>query len=323
MKAAGCSWGTAWWPLVGGAAIAVVLLAGCWQYEIEVMINPDGSGSRTLRLQADPGDLEEEAADMAEFRGLYCLGAEAGWTMERAREPGAKHEILVFTHRNQPTSIGDWRYASGDVRIRGTLEPGPHQDVVFTNAIEVETGASTNLRTYTYRERFAWTGLREIIIARQAEAFCDRLQSNHPSLTDEDRQELTGLLAGAMLATIELEASSAEPEGVAKALGHAVEAHTEDLIRRRDPGADCSDVAQIANGAITGADKELEAFLHEELPGAYLAGATSIELRVLMPGRIVDSNADRVEGKTACWSLDAWDALVRPIAPFVRSELSE
>ncbi len=210
-----------------------------------------------------------------------------------------------------------------ELALRGTLEPGPHEDVAFTSALEVEAGAGTNLRTYTYRERFGWTGLREILVARQAEGFCNRLHASHPSLTDEDRLELTGLLAGAMLATIELEASSAEPEGVAEALGHAVEAHAEDIIRRHDPDADCTDVAQIAKDAITGADKDLEAFLHEKLPGAYLAGATSIELRVLMPGRIVDSNADRVEGRTACWSLDTWDALVRPIEPFVRSELSE
>ena len=311
-------WLTAW-----GAAIAIPLLAGCWQYEIEVTINPDGSGSRTLRLQADPEDMREESADMAEFVGLYCLGAEAGWTMEREREPGAKREILVFTRRGQPASLGDWRHVSGDVRILGTLEPDPDTNVAFANAVAIEAGAGANLRTYTYRERFSWTGLREIIIARQAEGFCNRLQGSYPFLTDENRQELTGLLAGAILATVELEASSKEPEGVAEALAHAVEAHVEDIIRRHDPDAACTDVAQIVNGGLTGADKDLEAFLHEKLPGAYLAGATSIELRVTMPGRIVESNADRVEGKTACWSMDAWDALVRPVETFVRSELSE
>ena len=305
------------WVAAGGAATMALWLAGCWQYEIEVTIAPDGSGSRALRLQADSEDLEQEAGDLTEFIGLYCLGTDAGWVMERGQE------YVEFTRRSQPASLGDWRFVSGDVRILGTLEPGSGNDVAFINAVSVDIGAGTNLRTYTYRERFAWTGLREIIIARQAEGFFNRLRGSHPSLSDEDRPELTGLLAGAVLATVELKASSIEREGVAEALGQAVEAHAEDIIRRRDPDAVCTDLAQIVHDAITGADKDLEAFLHEKLPGAYLAGATSIELRVTMPGRIVESNADRVEGKTAFWSMDAWDALVRPVELSVRAELSE
>ncbi len=323
MKAAGEPLRRARGLAAWGAALAMPLLAGCWQYEIGVTIYPDGSGSRTLRLQANPDDLQEESADTADFIRLFNLSTEAGWTMERQREPGAQQEILIFTRRSQPASLGDWRHLSGDVRIQGTLEPGPNEAVAFTNVISIEAGAGANLRTYTYREQFTWTGLREIIIARQAEGFFNRLHSSYPFLSGEDRLELTGLLAGAMLATVELEASSKEPEGVAEALGHAVEAHVKDVIRRHDPGAACTDVGQIAKDALTGADKDLEAFLHEKLPGAYLAGATSIELRVMMPGRIVDTNADRVEDRTACWSLDAWDALVRPVEPYARSELSE
>jgi hypothetical protein len=195
--------------------------------------------------------------------------------------------------------------------------------VAFANDLSVEVASGTNLRTYTYRERFSWTGLREILTERQGEGFFNRLRGSYPYLNDEDRRELTGLLAGAILATVELESSSKENEGVADALTRAVEAHAEDVIHRHDPTAACADLAQITHDSIAGADQDLEAFLRRDLPGAYLAGATSIELTVTMPGHIVDSNADRVEGKTAVWTLDTWDALVRPVELFVRSELSE
>jgi hypothetical protein len=308
---------------VGGTVLALLLIAGCRQYEIDVSVDPDGSGTRTLRLQTDPEDLTEEESDLEGFIGLYGLGPDSGWTMTREREEGSNQEILVFSRKSQPGGLEDWPHQSGDLCIRGTLEPGEFAGVAFTNELSVELVAGTNLRTYTYRERFTWSGLREILTSRQAEGFYNRLHASYPYLTDEDRLELTGLLAGAILATVELESSSSEREGVAEALARAVEAHAEDILHRHDPGAACENLAQITRDAIEGADQDLEAFLRHELPGAYLAGATSISLRVTMPGRIVDSNADRVEGRIATWTVDTWDALVRPVEVFVRSELSE
>lgn len=313
----------AWWLTACGAALAMALLAGCRQYEIDITINPDGSGSRTLRLQADPVDFEEEESSLEEFIGLHGLGPNSDWTMALESEAGSKQEIFVFSRHSRPGGPEDWQHQSGDLSIRGTLERGPYSLVAFANEVSVELVPGPAPRTCTYRERFAWTGLREILTGRQAEGFFHRLSGSYPYLTGEDRRELTGLLAGAILATVELEASSREREGVAEALARAVEAHAGDIIRRHDPSAACEDLAQITQEAITGADQSLEAFLRRELPGAYLAGATSITVRVTTSGRIVDSNADRVEGKLATWTFDVWDALVRPVELFVRSELSE
>ncbi len=313
----------AWRLVASGAALAMVVLAGCRQYEIDVVIDADGSGTRSLRLQADPADLEEETSSLEEFIGLYGLGPDSGWTMAREREAGSKQEILVFNRRSQLGGPEDWRGRSGDLGIRGTLAAGPYASVVFANDVSLELGPGEGPRTCTYRERFAWSGLREILTRRQAEGFFNRLSAGYPYLTKEDRLELTGLLSGAILAAVELEASTKEREGVAEALASAVAAHAGDIIRRHDPGAACEDLGQIAHEAIAGADEALEAFLRRELPGAYLAGATSITLRVTMSGRIVGSNADRVEGKTATWTFDVWDALVHPMELFVCAQLSD
>jgi len=312
----------AWRLAACGAPLVLALLAGCRQYEIVVTINPDGSGSRALRLQADPTDFEEEESTLEEFIALFSLGPDSGWTLARKSEQEGKSEILVFSRDSAPGSPEAWERQGGDVNIQGTRDPGRHARVTFANELSVELVSGPGPRTCTYRERFAWTGLREILTGRQAEGFFARLRGSYPYLKDEDRLELTGLLAGAILATVELEASAGEREGMAEALARAVEAHAGDVIRRHDPSAACEDLAQITREAITGADQNLEAFLRRELPGAYLAGATSITLRVTMSGLIVDSNADRVEGKTATWTFDVWDALVCPVEVFVRAEIS-
>ncbi len=304
-------------------AALVLLGAGCRQYEIEVVLRADGSGTRTLQLRPDlEADLQGEPSQEV-FAELFCLHAENGWSRSREESGRDAPDVIVYRRDEEVTTLGRWRDLSGDLCIRGAAEPGAYDSVRFENRITVHASADAKTRSYTYRERFAWRGLREILVARQAEAFCNRLQAIVPSLTDGDRRALTGLLAGALLANVQLEPSAGDQDAIVEVLTRSVAVYAAEILHRHDPEAPTDSLRQIASEAILDPGGDLEAFLRREMPGAYLAGATSISVSVTVPGLIVDTNADRVEGRTVSWNLDTWDALVRPVELYVRSEIAD
>jgi len=72
-------------PLIPiGMMIGLLLISsGCKQYKVEVSLNRDGSGTRTIEMRASTIGEEDFEIELDEFRKLFGLDEKRGWTMKR------------------------------------------------------------------------------------------------------------------------------------------------------------------------------------------------------------------------------------------------
>jgi hypothetical protein len=65
--------------------------------------------------------------------------------------------------------------------------------------------------------------------------------------------------------------------------------------------------------------EEMEIFLEERLPGINLALNTGIQIRLNMPGRVMDSNHHQMDGSTLVWEFEPLNAVASPIEIYAES----
>ena len=63
------------------AALPVVLLAGCFELDVETTLSPDGSGERRMELllSVDDQDEEETGLSIEDFQAIYGFTEKNGW----------------------------------------------------------------------------------------------------------------------------------------------------------------------------------------------------------------------------------------------------
>jgi hypothetical protein len=199
-----------------------------------------------------------------------------------------------------------------------------YSDVGFANTIKVEIGRSPTGKIYTYRESIAWTSLKEAIIGFQADRFHEAMSEAYPFLGREELAELRGLMTGYYAYALSSMQQAENETMTDKAVVSSLTSDAKRIIRRRHPDADVSAVAEITERLAHDSDDELDEFIKEILPGVYLAFITSLRLSLTMPGKVVESNADEVDGQTLVWKeIGFIDAFNKPIELYARSEVSE
>jgi len=311
-------------PLIPiGMMIGLLLISsGCKQYKVEVSLNRDGSGTRTIEMRASTIGEEDFEIELDEFRKLFGLDEKRGWTMKReVKTPTDELETGIFTLERTAKGFSSWRAMSGDLDVRGTLEKGPLEDVSFHNEIEVERGDGN---TITYRETLTWNALKEKAVDMNAAFFTERLALEYPFLSKEDKNEIQSFLAG--MITVSWYAEEVAEEKMEDELyTQAARDYIAYLIKGKYPDKDMSGLAETLDRIMKEEGEEyLDRILKEKLPGVYLAGHTSITFMITMPGKIVDSNATSVEGNTAVWKYDLMLApLNHPVELYVKAEIQK
>lgn len=299
------------------ALLGLALLAGgCKEYRVDVELDADGGGLRRLELVWDEKLDAESDPSLETVRDLFALDEEAGWrvtTEERARGiQGAKSEVTRFTLERRLRRPADWAAASGDIVVRGALDPGsPHADVGFANRIDVEIEQAEGGHYLTYTERFAWTGLQEVLVDHFTERIGHALTSAYPDLAEGDRLRLWGLTQGHLALWLHLQNRTEDLED--DAIVTPLASHALRIVRARHPEATAERLRAAIEGVMEQSGDELEAWLAENVPGAFHAGMMGIALEVTLPGRIVDSNAETVADGTAAWKAGFWDAATEPV----------
>ncbi len=306
------------------AALAL-LCTGCQQYGIEVTVEPDGSGKRSIELTTSSLARSGAEPSADDFRILFGLKEEDGWYISK-RKPGGEEEGdessgYIFTLEREAADLADWRNMSGDINISAAFPSGKYYNVKFHNTVGVEIARGTNARSVTYRETIGWNSLKEELVDFFASWYHDSMAVTYPELGTAELAELRGLLAGhlsmglvAIEETGDFDAESVAREMVSMATG---------IIRRARPDVETEEVHAITEAILSDSTNKFERFTAREMPGVELAFFTEINLRVTMPGRIVESNADEVQERTAIWKLDIMRTINRPMELFVRSEMVE
>lgn len=303
-----------------------LLCTGCKQYDIDVTVKPDGGGSRNVELTTTSGAQSSVEPSYEEFIELFSLHDKNGWTVNKRRVERdvageERHQGYIYTLERDAKDLADWRKMSGDINIRAALPGGEFYDVRFHNTIDLEMGRGTATQSFTYRETFTWDSLKEELIAFLATYFQDTLAAEYPELEAAELAELKGLMAGHLsigFYAIE-ETGELDGEEAARSLVPIVT----EVIRRKRQDVEQAQVYEITMVVLSDDENRFERWAAEKMPGIELAFFTEINLRVTMPGRIVESNADEVQEQTAIWKLDIMKTINRPVELFVRSEMED
>jgi hypothetical protein len=314
---------TKWTTWIAGlllAGAALILLGGCNSYDCEVVLQPDGSGTRTVTLEVSK-DIRADAQALREMAVFFRMGDEKAPC--EAIPDETEGEQKGFRCHYVAKRLSDWSEMGARAIVQGSLGDGEYPRVRLQQSVGVEMGHTAQGRSYTYRESLAWEGIWEVLADFQAQLFREKMAAAYPFLGTTELTELESFFDGAMLIALQtlldLEEGGLPPEPLT---GFLTERATR-IVREARPAADVSGLHDLVAGVVTDAENASEDFLDQNLPGVDAAVFTSYTLRVKMPGRIVESNATRIEDGTAIWELDLGDPLQKPLQLEVRSELPD
>jgi hypothetical protein len=277
--------------------------AGCQlSYDIETTLGPDGSGDRTVTLETHPGEFAGAGVTVEQVRTLFGLEEARGW---RAA-PRPDDDELAFICQQQVRDLEGWSALDCAVEIRGALVEGPLADVRFREEVTVETGHGPGGRTLTYRATYRWDRLKEVLMNRIVGHFDAAVARRYAFLDKVQRAELRGLLAGHL--AVVLLAETGESCSLAD---EAITASFMDLagpiVRAARPTADLAPLAEIVRETGEGD------WLFADLPGVQLAALGAVEVRVTLPGEVLETDGDQVDARTVRWEFGIEQVLREPV----------
>jgi len=311
--------------LLGALVIGLFSFAGCQHYNAQVAIHPDGSGRRTIEFTVDSNRDNTFPLTHEALGELFHIDSAHGWELTSPEKPAPEASAAGATFRRETTfdDFAAWSQADGDLRIQAARQGRPHAAVVFDNDLDVRFIESEEGRICQYREIFSWTGLRQEIAAFMADRFTEQMKASYPFLSSNELHELRGLIAGMIMLHLEAAGSPEGEEPDGDLIEAAITAHAEDILRRHVSDLSTAEISEIVRAAADDPMDLLDTYLAEELPGAYHAASTALNIAVTMPGPIIDTNADRIDGQQVTWELNVWDSSAHPVEIFVIAEVAE
>jgi hypothetical protein len=294
------------------ALVALLALAGCQRMVAESVVNADGGGSRTLTLTLDE---DAPTADPGLYMGVTTAHGWKESITEETGDDGKVRHLPTHRHEARVNRLADWANVSGDLRLLGAAAGKPHAEVVLANRVSVERGQGT----YTYRETFTWNGALEVLVGFVADRFRDEVAAAYPRLDRAQLAELRGLAAGVCTMGARTAAGAEGSLELDEDLAIAT------IVDLAQPviGGDPARLRDIAAAAINDQPGAIEDFLNRELPGYALAGTTTLELSVALPGRVVETNGKIGDDGTVTWSFQLGDPLIAPRECWARSEVRD
>lgn len=312
-------------PLV---ALALVGMGGCVEYTIETTLNPDGSGVRVERMDAQ--EDENVSVTPEDFTELMAVSGARGWTHRRdVSDEG--DSIHVFERRREIPGLDAWADLTGQVHLAGAPRRASGArvgyvtlgDVRFSNEVLVVTGmGSDGSRAYTYRETFFWDNAVDALVEFFMDRFDRTVGARYPTLSGRERGEIVGFararLWHAMDEGLIGAGDSLESRLITEVIDHTVP-HSLKIVRLRYPDEGPGFLQNALNQIYEGSDEWLEEILEQQVPGLNLAFNTGMEFRLTMPGRVTDTNAHKRDGNTLVWEFGPTDAMPEDIQVYARS----
>lgn len=302
------------------AVLLIALLGGCNEYRIDVAVDENGGGTRALELVMQNVDGEQVTVDVGEMPEIYMVGDE-GRLERRIADDGS--EELVYRTTSRMDGPAAWKNANMDIQIDGAAGKDGERTVRFANDISVETGRSTAGRRVTYRETFAWEGLLDVLAGEIADRYVRRLEERFPGLSGEEKAELRGAMNGVVTMGFRGMGEDDDEMEELRRFAALVTEQSVAILGDRITGSAKSHVFDIAHDVITDPQDIVAMHIQRRLPGVLVAGHTGILLEVTMPGRIVETNGEIVEGSTVRWEIQPLDMFSVPREARVISEIAD
>lgn len=301
---------------------SIALTAGCNYLTVFVSIDENGAGKRILHAKIDSELGETSSPTYKQAIELLGITGENGWKSRSDSIPGStgKKRRPEFELVTSMKNAQSWKMASGDLSIRGTLESAKTDQLLFTNAIDFSFERNMGRRTFTYRETFSWISFLKYYTDFESDRLWDALSNRYPTLQREDEIEFRGLVAGLIAMTTDLQTGDDICDEADDALERVLTDTLFQMLRRRTPSVSKEELSRYLETALDDSSDQFELQLQKDMPGAYLATKTEIVLNITFPGRIVESNAQHIEGQTASWTIHPLDAVARPIEVILKSE---
>ncbi len=165
--------------------LAGLLLGGCHEYRVTVDVNANGSGRRTVALDArgtlGPTDTEVLRLDEPGWSVSEATGDD-GLTVHRYRK-----EVAVAT-------LDGWQDLSGVMIL--ARPGGPSQ---LLTDIQLERVQSAGGERLVYRETLRWEGIRGELAALSGQSYAAFLREEFPDLPEVVVAELRGVMAATMV----------------------------------------------------------------------------------------------------------------------------
>jgi hypothetical protein len=313
--------------MIACASLFLLITAGCQKYKLDVILNEDGGGTRREELDIASIDRVDSTTTIDDVKAVFSIDENLGWKELRVPSSDADtdREGYAYVRENVVKNASGWKEISGGMHIRGDIFKGSFKkiEVEFKNYIDVTIAEIERGKSYLYKERFHWKSLIETINLYLMKRYSDQIAEAYPFLGKQELSEIQGVVIVSLNLMLEAEFSGEDSKEMAERMEAAIIRSVAEIVLRKRPDADTNRIEEITHDVFSDPDDKFGEYIRLHLPGVYMSVPTEIVLRVTMPGRIVDSNADEVEGNTAFWELDVMAAIMDPVEIFVKSELAK
>jgi hypothetical protein len=301
-------------------------LAGCMDYTFETTLESDGSGVRVERMEVTRHD--DLPLTESEFRALTGATPERGWRVSSGVDEDGD-TTWVFERRHEVRELAGWSEPTPRTLIEGATPDLAERrlgyvrlgDVAFRSSIQVGVSRQSDGTTLiTYRERFLWDHVADVIVEFMLRDLEGALETRYPDLTASERGAIMGFARACLWTAGEegLFFGENEDAAVARAVERTA-AHALKIVRTRHPRADGDELHAMLTDLLAGQGEDAERIFARTLPGLNLGFNTSVVFRLTLPGRITTTNTARREGNTLEWRFSPIDDIGTPIEVFAEA----
>jgi hypothetical protein len=301
--------------------VPMILLAGCIATQVQVRVDEDGSGYRRVEMVWKQGALDDLELSEEDVRKLLDLQADRGWVGRHENRPvedGSLEPHVVFEREIQMASIDDWWLKAPDLQMRASVDHAARlRDETF-----VEVGRGSGYRTVSYYERLDGREIRNPLDRMAARHIVEKCEPGGTVLSETRLAEMRGILLGHFRHYDVWAVEDEDADKAWAALARDVAPQLAYIIAGRPPSPGETDrVLGLIDEILE--NEEMGDWLDEELPGLSLLALMNLYIEVVMPGTIVESNADRIGDGFAAWDGPVWSAINEPLEFRVRTRIED
>ncbi|MBT8398107.1 MAG: hypothetical protein HKO65_01300 [Gemmatimonadetes bacterium] len=311
------------------ASVAIIGSGACTEYRIETALNSDGSGHRSVTLEAtDPNRLGEDVTrrDFVEFMSVTEGN---GWD-HTVQVKSNGDTLFVFKRETPIRDLNAWTDLNDEIHIFGALPKNADTklghlrlgDLQLRNRVRVSApGRTDGTATFIFQETFEWDhGLEAVleVFVSEIERFAVAV---YPRLSSQERGEILGIARATLWPAFEngmLDQLFEEDEELWNQALDQISRLAAKTIRTKYPDAGPESVRERFDLFSEEFEGEVFEPFDRLLPGFSLAG-TSVSFRLTMPGRITNTNAHERENNTLIWEFNTDDAITAPVVLLAES----
>jgi hypothetical protein len=250
-------------------------------------------------------------------------GPERGWS-HRAEVDDKRDTVHVFQRETAVHDLPGWSGLGGKVRIQAAPSSQARSrlgyvtlgEVRFTSTVRVSAASVSDGSTaFVYREAFAWNQGADVLVEGMLQRLQARLETSYPALSARERGEILGVARAGLWEAAEegLFGDDADQDVLLARAAERTLRLAARIVRVRYPRVSDASLREVLSPDAFGSDEDILGLLESTLQGMNLALNTEIRFRLLMPGRVSATNAERREGDTLVWEFNPLDALATPV----------